>query len=238
MLDKVKVTSKDWIVTAKETFGVDLTPVQLDIMKVIQRTGSRVSAIETDGMGRSRLYALICATAVLFQPELKIIFVSTDKHRLNNTIGELHSVFSSALSPLGFHQSVKPLMIPALIRQVRDKVNFRYARQGNEEALAGDVNHHSLYIVDNAALISDVAFQVLTAGMTEEDNRMLLVSEAHRNEGYFFETHHAYKDAFHTVRSNSEESPLVAKGWLSVAEKQYTDDEYRRRILGEFPQNV
>jgi hypothetical protein len=74
MLDKVKVTSKDWIVTAKETFGVDLTPVQLDIMKVIQRTGSRVSAIETDGMGRSRLYALICATAVLFQPELKIIF--------------------------------------------------------------------------------------------------------------------------------------------------------------------
>lgn len=238
MLDKVKMTGKDWIVTAKETFGVDLTPVQMDIMKAIQRTGSRVSAIETDGMGRSRLYALICATAVLFQPELKIIFVSTDKHRLNNTIGELHSVFYSALRPLGFHHSVNPLMIPALIRQVRDKVSFRYVRAGNEEALAGDFNHHSLYIVDNAAMISDDAFKVLTCGMTEEDNRMLLVSEAYRNEGYFYETHHAYKDAFHAVRSNSEESPLVGEHWLNAVEKQYTDDEYRRRILGEFPQNV
>lgn len=77
---------------------------------------------------------------------------------------------------------------------------------------------------------------MLTAGMTEEDNRMLLVSEAHRNDGYFYETHHAYKDAFHTVRSNSEESPLVLSGWLKQAEEQYTDDEYRRCVLGEFPQ--
>ncbi|MBZ3802416.1 hypothetical protein K9O81_18780 [Leclercia adecarboxylata] len=236
MLDKVKVTGKDWIVTAKETFGVDLTPVQLDIMEAIQRTGSRVSAIETDGMGRSRLYALICATAVLFQPELKIIFVTTEKSRLNNTLGELHSLFYNAVRPLGFHYSISPLLMPALIRHVRDKVDFRYVRKGSEEALAGDFNHHSLYIVDNAALISDVAFKVLTGGMTEEDNRMLLVSEAYRNEGYFYETHHAYKDAFHAVRSNSEESPLVDEHWLRVAAADYSDEEYRRRVLGEFPQ--
>lgn len=229
---------QDWTSTAKDKFGVDLTPVQRDIMTAIQRPGSRVSAIETDGMGRSRLYALICATAVLFQPELKIIFVTTAKSRLNNLIGELHSMFYSVVNPLELHHSINPLLIPALVRQVRDKVDFRYVRAGAEEVLAGDFNRHSLYVVDNAALIADEAFKVLTCGMTEEDNRMLLVSEAHRNEGYFFETHHAYKDAFHTVRSNSEESPLVAKGWLSVVEKQYTDDEYRRRILGEFPQNI
>lgn len=229
---------QDWTSTAKDKFGVDLTPVQRDIMTAIQRPGSRVSAIETDGMGRSRLYALICATAVLFQPELKIIFVTTAKSRLNNLIGELHSMFYSVVNPLELHHSINPLLIPALVRQVRDKVDFRYVRAGAEEVLAGDFNRHSLYVVDNAALIADEAFKVLTCGMTEEDNRMLLVSEAYRSEGYFYETHHTYKDAFYIVRSNSEESPLVGKGWLNSLEKQYTDDEYRRRILGEFPQNI
>ncbi|QFH68105.1 hypothetical protein FR773_26100 (plasmid) [Leclercia adecarboxylata] len=227
---------QDWIVTAKETFRVDLTPVQRDIVKAIQRPGSRVSTIETDGMGRSRLYALICATAVLFQPELKIIFVSNAKSRLNNMIGELHSMFNSVLNPLGLHYSIIPLLIPALIRQVRDKVDFRYVRVGFEESLAGDFNQHALYIVDNAALISDIAFKVLTAGMTEEDNRMLLVSEAHLSEGYFYQTHHDYKEAFHTVCSNAEESPLVDEHWLKVAAAGFTDQEYRRRILGQFPQ--
>lgn len=227
---------QDWTITAKETFGMDLTPVQRDIVTAIQRPGTRVSAIETDGMGRSRLYALICATAVLFQPELKIIFVSTAKSRLNNMIGELHSMFYNVLNPLGLHHSINPLLIPALIRQVRDKVDFRYVRDGFEEVLAGDFNQHALYIVDNAALISDVAFQVLTGGMTEDDNRMLLVSEAHHSEGYFYHTHHDYKEAFHTVCSNAEESPLVDEHWIKVAAAGFTDEEYRRRILGQFPQ--
>lgn len=67
-------------------------------------------------------------------------------------------MFYSVLNPLGLHHSINPLLIPALIRQVRDKVDFRYVREGFEKVLAGDFNQHALYIVDNAALISDVAF--------------------------------------------------------------------------------
>lgn len=72
--------------------------------------------------------------------------------------------------------------------------------------------------------------------MTEDDNRMLLVPEAHRSEGYFYHTHHDYKEAFYTVHSNAEESPLVDEHWIKEAVAGFTDEEYRRRILGKFPQ--
>lgn len=236
MTNVVQDTCKDWVIAAKETFGTNLTPVQHEILTAIQRTGARVSAVETDGMGRSRLYALICASAVFFNPEIKIVIVSTDAYRLNNTLGELHCINANAFGELGFHHSATAQLSMTVMRIVRDKVDFIYAREGKEEALAGYYNRHSLFIVDNAALLPDSAMKVLLGGMTEEDNRLLLVSEAYRNEGYFYDTQHAaFDDSFTIVRSKTTESPLVHPAWCEKAAVTLSPDIYHRRILGEFP---
>jgi hypothetical protein len=226
----------DWILAAKETFGTDLTPVQHEILTAIQRTGASVSAVETDGMGRSRLYALICASAVLLNPEIKVVLVSTDAARLNNTLGELHCIIANAFGELGFHHSATAQLSMTVMRLVRDKVDFHYAREGNEEALAGYCDRHSIFILDNADLLPASSLGVLLGGLTEEDNRLLMVSEAYRNEGYFYETlHNPIHEHFHRVRSKSTDTPLVTPSWCEKAAETLPPELYRRRILGEFP---
>ena len=226
----------DWILAAKETFGTNLTPVQHEILTAIQQNSARVSAVETDGMGRSRLYALICASAVLLNPEIKVVLVSTDAARLNNTLGELHCIIANAFGELGFHHSATAQLSMTVMRLVRDKVDFHYARAGNEEALAGYYNRHSIFIVDNAARVPDSALQALLGGMTEEDNRLLMVSEAYLNEGYFYDTQHAPMDEyFYTVRSKMTDNPLVPSSWCEKAAATLSPEDFRRRILGEFP---
>lgn len=236
MIYTAQNNGNDWVLAAKETFGTNLTPVQHDILTAIQRTGAKVSAVETDGMGRSRLYALICASAVLLNPEIKVVLVSTDATRLNNTLGELHCIISNAFGALGFHHSANAQLSMTVMRLVREKIDIHYARVGNEEALAGYYNRHSLFIVDNAALIPDSLLKVLLGGMTEEDNRLLMVSEAYLNEGYFYDTQHAPIDEYYfTVRSKATDNPLVTAAWCESAAKTLSEKDYRRRILGEFP---
>ncbi|HAT3959690.1 TPA: hypothetical protein I9Y37_001827 [Citrobacter freundii] len=226
----------DWASLATEKFGLVMTPTLLDIIQAVQKPGAMVSAIETIGMGRNVLYALICASAYLFNPELKIVIVTNDSKRLDRAKGEIHSLLITMFMRQGLHHSAITPMVNTCVKGIRQKIEFRTYEEGNEEALAGRYDKHSLYIVDNAALVDDKVFQILSAGMTEEDNRLLLVSEAYRNEGYFYDSHHQLQDMFHTVRSNAKESPFVAPAWFDVVAPTFTPEEYRRRVLGEFPE--
>ena len=65
--------------------------------------------------------------------------------------------------------------------------------------------------------IPDSALKALLGGLTEEDNRLLMVSEAYLNEGYFYDTQHAPMDEYYyTVRSKATENPLVPASWGSA----------------------
>lgn len=228
---------QDWLSAAKEAFDTDLTPVQREIIEKIQLPGAWVSAIETDGMGRNKLYAIICATALLFKPELKIVLLTTDDSRIARVKSEIHSAFITLFGMQGIHTSWRSPLADTCVRLLRGKVDFITFTEGCEESLAGYFHQHSLYIVDNAALMHENAFKVLTGGMTEEDNRLLLLSEAHRGEGFFFHSQHKYKEQglFHTVHSNANESRLMNQRWREEALEKFSPDDYRRRVLGRFP---
>lgn len=238
-MNEKKDYGNDWLAAAKDVFDLTLTPAQRDIIEAIQRPGAKVSAVETDSMGRNMLYALIGVSSVLFKPNLKILFVGKDiKNRFARLEIELSHVLNNMFSRQGIHHSACSTLTSSAIRLIMERVSIRAYRPGIEESLAGDFYEHSLYIVDNAALVSDKAFGILTGSMTEIDNRLLLISEAYRNEGFFYDSQHKHKESglFHTVRTNAEQTPLVSKGWLDIQKSRLSPPDYRRRILGEFPE--
>lgn len=225
-----------WSQLARERFGLELELVQLNILTVISRPGAMVSAIETIGMGRNRLYALISVLGYLFDPELKILFVTNDEKRFDRVKGEIHSLLITMFMRQGLHHSAITPMVNACVKGIRHKIEFRTYEEGNEEALAGRYDKHSLYIVDNAALVDDKVFQILSAGMTEEDNRLLLVSEAHRSEGYFYESFNSLQHIFTNIRSSARDSTLLAPAWFEMVAPTLPMEKYRRCVMGEFPE--
>jgi len=76
--------------------------------------------------------------------------------------------------------------------------------------------------------IPDSALKALLGGLTEEDNRLLMVSEAYLNEGYFYDTQHAPMDEYYyTVRSKATENPLVPASWCERVAAELSPELYR-----------
>lgn len=118
-------------------------------------------------------------------------------------------------------------------------------RRGNEEALAGEHAEHMLIVVDEASGVSDKVFGVVTGAMTQDDNRILLLSQPTRPSGYFYDTHHKLakgpnnpKGKYNAIVLNSEESPLVNAEFISTKLAEYGGRdamEYQIKVLGRFP---
>jgi hypothetical protein len=122
------------------------------------------------------------------------------------------------------------------------------ARQGNEEALAGEHCHTYLVVVDEASGLSDKALNVLSSALTEANNNMCLLSQPTRTAGFFYDTHHRLAKTSNNpngiwtaITLNSEESPLVTPGFIGEKLISYGGEdspEYQIKVLGQFPDNM
>ncbi|MFI7812950.1 hypothetical protein [Citrobacter werkmanii] len=230
--------SKNWVAAASDKFRLELMPAQHKVIEAIQEPGAMVSAVATIGMGTSVLYATIVATAYLFNPGMMIWIITDDEARLARVKAEIHCQLIKMFINDGLHHSVASSLANDCIRNIRRKLLITEVDPDCPEELAGRWAEQSLYIIDNAALISDDALAIIRTGLTEEDNRLLMVSEAHRNEGHFYDSHHKLKDLYTTVRSTSKESTLLAPKWFDRVAGSMSPEEYRRSVLGEFPEKT
>jgi len=118
-------------------------------------------------------------------------------------------------------------------------------RVGQEESLAGEHALHMMYIIDEASGVGDAAFEKITGTLTQEDNRLLLLSQPTRNEGYFYRSQHDLKrtngrptaGTFEALVFNSEDSPIVKAKFLVAKYIEYggrKSAEYMIRVRGLF----
>ena len=111
------------------------------------------------------------------------------------------------------------------------------ARKETPEALAGMHADNLMYVVDEASGVPDEIFNTAEGSLTGTDIVFIMISNATRNYGYFFDSHHKDKKNWQTLHFSSMESPIVDEQYVNrIAEKNGTDsDEYLIRVLGEFP---
>lgn len=117
--------------------------------------------------------------------------------------------------------------------------SVKASKEEQAETLAGFHGDHLLIVVDEASGVPDPVYVPLEGALTQEDNRVLLIGNMTRNQGYFYDTH------FH---------PQISKQWtrlhwdsrkssnVSPAMIQYFIDKYgidsnifRIRVAGEPP---
>ena len=113
----------------------------------------------------------------------------------------------------------------------------RTARADKPEAFAGFHSDNMLIIADEASGIPDVIFEVGQGALSGENTFVILASNPTRRSGFFFDSHHRFRDRWSCMTINAEDCELVSKQFIEDIAHQYGKDSnvYRVRVQGEFP---
>lgn len=117
----------------------------------------------------------------------------------------------------------------------------RATKDEQAETLAGFHGDHLLIICDEASGIADPVFIPLEGALTQEDNKVLLIGNMTKNQGYFYDTH------FHSEISkkwfklhwDSRKSSIVSKDMVKFFEDKYGLDSnvFAIRVAGDPPRD-
>lgn len=235
---------------AFEVCGQKSTWQQIELFNSVQDPGSRTSVASGHGTGKSRalgiiaLWHLLCfhySNTLITAP--KIDQVRSVSWKEITDIKDYISNGSEAWIADLFTVEAERVYV----KGYKDQwfVIAKTAPRGSPENLAGMHRDWYLIIADEASGIPDANYGVLTGGLTDARNRMLMTSQPTRNTGFFFNTHHSMSRArggpWNNLTFNSEESPLVSREWVLEKRNEYggiNDPQYQIKVRGIFPENL
>lgn len=242
----------DWELGCLNLFNKEPTWQQLSIIDSAQLRSAMTTVTSGHGTGKSDLTSMMILLYMLCFPGARVIIIA-------NKIGQVMTGIFKYLK-INWNELCKrePWLRKYFV--ITDTMFYERAnkgvwtvipkgfRLGNEEALAGEHAEHLWYIVDEASGVSDKAFGIITGALTQEDNRLLMLSQPTRPSGYFYESHHGMakndgnpNGVFTSIRLNSEHSPLVKPSFIKMKLAEYggrDSPEYKIKVLGEFPDNI
>lgn len=109
-----------------------------------------------------------------------------------------------------------------------------------EEAMQGLHEDNLLVIIDEASGVDDKIWDVVQGSLTNENNKVCLMSNPTRITGFFYDSHHGEKELWSTHMFSSEDSPVVDRKYIERMKFKYVHgtqihDMYKMHVLGQFP---
>jgi len=251
-IELLKNYQNDWIAFAAVIASKKPTWQQRDILVATQEKRARVSVSSGHGTGKSDMASIMILAFMILNPESRVAVVANNAAQIRNVLWKYLKVnFKAICHNLPWIEQYFELnereFYAVGYKGVWSCI-AKSAKRGNEEALAGEHCHTYLVIVDEASGLPDKALQILAAALTEQNNRMLLLSQPTRPTGFFYDSHHKLAK---TVKSpngiwtaitlNSEESPLVTPEFIGEKLLSYGGEdsaEYQVKVLGRFPSSL
>lgn len=246
----VKRYAFDLNLFAFEVCGQRSTWQQIDLFNSVQDPGSRTSVASGHGTGKSRSLGIIAIWHLLCFHFSNTLITAPKIEQVRNVawkeIADLKDHISRG--PESWIADLFTVMAERVyVNGFKDQwfVIAKTAPRGSPENLAGMHRDWYLIIADEASGVTDGNFGVLTGGLTDARNRMLMTSQPTRNTGFFYNTHHgqskARGGAWNNLTFNSEESPLVSREFILEKRNEYGgihDPQYQIKVRGRFPENL
>ncbi|HDS1207835.1 MULTISPECIES: terminase [Shewanella] len=244
----VKKFRFNWLKACIVLFGFLPSHQQVQLIAAAQKVGARVSVSSGHGTGKSSVIACLVLIFLLTHPNGRVILVANKLDQVK--IGVMKNVkayykkLCERLPWIGNYFTLTEEMFYENTSGTMWSLGMKSCRPGNEESLAGEHGKHLLWIVDEASGLSNKAFEYIDGSLTEEDNRVVLLSQPTRDSGYFWETHNIPAMAAKWVRLifNSEESPFVRPKFIAdmfvKCGCNRDDVQYMIRVRGLFPKSL
>lgn len=111
------------------------------------------------------------------------------------------------------------------------------ARKEKPEALAGIHSDYVMMVVDEASGVPEEVYNTGEGALTGENVIVILISNPTRLIGTFYDSQKETNEEYTRLALNSEDSPIVDQKYIDriIAKHGIDSDEYRIRVIGEFP---
>lgn len=117
--------------------------------------------------------------------------------------------------------------------------SVKASKEEQAETLAGFHGDHLLIVVDEASGVPDPVYIPLEGALTQEDNRVMLIGNMTKNQGYFYDSHFHPKlsKAWTKLHWDSRKSSNVLPSYVEYMKEKYGEESnvFRIRVIGDPP---
>ncbi len=230
---------------ALEVGGIQPTWQQARLCKAMEKPGCRVACSSGHGTGKSTLYSIACDWHLRVYPFSNTLLTATNIDQVRSVVWkELDRSIAAA-------NRAYPFLADAFVKETKRYYANGYkdswyvlpktAAKYRPETIAGMHNRNYLVLCDEASGIDDEIFEVIKGGLTEPQNRFVMISQYTRLTGHFHEAFTTLSDIYTCLQFNAEESPLVSKNFIReclIAYGGHHSPEYQIRVLGRRADNL
>ncbi len=220
-----------------EVINFEPTAQQALIIDALKRPGAWVSVKSGHGVGKTSTLACLALWFISCFDDCKVPVTHPAREQLKSTLWpELRKWHSRMESP--FREAIEISTEKCFIRSRPDRfVQARTSRADNPDALQGFHAEHLLFLIDEASGVATKIFEVAFGALTTADARFLLTGNPTHTSGFFWETFNKYRQSWVRFTLSCLDSPNVKEEYITKMRQQYgkESNEYRVRVLGEFP---
>lgn len=234
----VEAYQDDPVEFVRNVVGMEPQPWQAEVLEAVAQGKTRLSIRSGHGVGKSATLSWMMVWYMTTRFPVKIVVTAPTEGQLFDAVfAEVKGVIAKLPTAIQRLFDVKRQHIAHKKRPNEAFISARTSSRDRPEAMAGVHAEHVMLIADEASGVPEEVFQAASGSMSTEGAITLLTGNPTRTNGLFYETHHALRDTWWTRKVSCDESPLVSKEYIEEKKAQYGEDsnEYRIRVLGEFP---
>lgn len=228
----------DRVFFAEAVLGVDLEDWQYDVLVELDNGETRISIRSGNGAGKTFLLSIIAVHYLLFRNDVKIPVTAPSSAQLQDgLIPEMRKWIKQLPAFLRKQIDYTKDRIFRVDSPEQNFISFRTARKETPEVLQGIHATFVMCIVDEASGVPDNIYEAAQGTMSTPGSIFIMISNPTRLTGYFHKSHHRGKAGWRTFHITSFNTSRVDQAFVDQIERDYgrTSDQYRVKILGEFP---
>ena len=223
----------------KHVVGMDPLPWQREVMQAVANGERRISVRSGHGVGKSSCAAILilwflttrypckCVTTAPTAAQLYDALFAEVKRRLKDLPPAVSRLFDATSDRIILKSSPTEAF-----------ASFRTSSKERPEALAGIHSDNVLLVVDEGSGVPESVFESAAGSMSGHNAVTLLLGNPVRANGFFYRTHTELSQDWWTKKVSCDDNPLVSNDFLRDMANRYGEEsnQYRVRVLGEFPQ--
>lgn len=223
---------------AEVVLGVELEDWQYEVLQAMDEGETRISIRSGNGAGKTCLLAIIILHYIIFRNDVKVPVTAPSSGQLQDGLIPETRKWMKCL----------PDFLRCQIETTKDRiyrvdspdenfVSFRTARKENPEVLQGIHARFVMCVVDEASGVPDTIYEAAQGTMSTPGSIFIMISNPTRLSGYFYKSHHRGKAGWRTFHVTSFDTSRVDQAFVDQIARDYgqTSDQYRVKVLGEFP---
>lgn len=233
----------------EEVLGMDgrdefhtIDPPQREILDAVSRGERKISIRSGHNVGKSCSLAWVIVWQNVCRYPQRVVATAPTGGQLFGALAKEVKIWLKKLpDPLYQLFDIKAESFNLRSDPDDSSTEFRTSSKETPEALAGVHSEKGwvLLIADEAPGVADEVFNSAYGSMAAHNAQVILAGNPTRLTGLFYDTHHKLKSQWHTLHISSVGHRRVSPAFIQDIKARFGEDsnEYRIRVLGEFPKS-